>query len=184
MNWRIFTLVFLATFGISLPAMVSISDFHLVGNHQDYQPAQPIAYSHRLHAGQLNIQCQYCHTGAAESRHATIPSLSTCMKCHETVKGTTEAGTAEIARFTDMYRKNEPVAWVRVHNIPDFVYFNHSAHVTSNVPCQTCHGNVQDMAVVKQFADLSMGWCVNCHRTENANNPKLNAPVDCDACHR
>lgn len=110
MNWRIFIFVFLATFGISLPAMVSISDFHLLGNHQDYQPVQPIAYSHALHAGQLGISCQYCHSGASDSRHATVPSLSTCMKCHTDVKGSTETGKAEIARFTDMFHKNEPVA--------------------------------------------------------------------------
>ena len=108
MNWRIFTIVFLATFGLSLPAMVSMSDFHLLGNHQGYQPAQPVAYSHSLHAGQLQIQCQYCHSAADQSRHASVPSLSTCMNCHVTVKGSTDSGKAEIKRFTDMYSKNEP----------------------------------------------------------------------------
>jgi hypothetical protein len=184
MNWRIFIIIFVATLGISLPALVSVGDFHLLGNHQGYQPVQPIAYSHRLHAGQLAIDCQYCHTGADQGRHATVPSLSTCMKCHETVKGTSETGKAEIARFTDAFRGGKPTRWVRVHNLPDFVHFDHSAHVSSRIACQTCHGNVQDMAVVAHTSDLSMGWCVNCHRTQNAANPSLKAPTDCDACHR
>ncbi|KAA0214748.1 cytochrome C [bacterium] len=184
MNWRLFTVIFLATFGLSFSALASLGDFHLLGNHQDYQPQQPIAYSHALHAGQLGIACEYCHSGAGESRHASVPSLSTCMNCHEQVKGSTATGQAEIQKIARMHAANEPVRWVRVHNLPDFVYFNHSAHVNKKVACQTCHGNVQDMAVVKQFSDLSMGWCVNCHRTQNAQDPKLNAPLDCDACHR
>ena len=158
-----------------------------LGRSQNYQPVQPIYYSHKVHAGTNQISCLYCHGGAQEGKHANIPSVNICMNCHLAVTEYTGAdklytedgvevdGTAEIQK---LYKyagyepgkpwdpsKAKPVEWVKIHNLPDHVYFNHSQHVTAGkVACQTCHGEIQKMDEVKQFADLSMGWCVNCHR--------------------
>ncbi|MDP3393489.1 c-type cytochrome [Sediminibacterium sp.] len=156
------------------------------GRSQDYQPEQPIYYSHAVHAGTNQINCQYCHTGAAQGKQATIPSVNVCMNCHQAINeykgekmyneaGEEVDGTAEIKK---LYKyagfeegkpwdpsKAKPIEWVRIHNLPDHVYFNHAQHVKAGqVACQTCHGEIQKMGEVKQFTDLSMGWCVNCHR--------------------
>lgn len=160
-----------------------------LGRQQGYQPEQPIYYSHKVHAGVNKISCLYCHTGAQDSKHATIPSVNVCMNCHMAVKeytgepikredGTTVDANAEIQKLykyagwnpdTKTYDKvGKPIEWVKIHNLPDFVYFNHSQHVrVGQIACQTCHGEIQNMNEVAQFADLSMGWCVNCHRTTN-----------------
>ena len=160
-----------------------------LGRQQGYQPEQPIYYSHKVHAGVNQISCLYCHTGAQDSKHANIPSVNVCMNCHMAVKdyggkpitredGTAVNANAEIQKLyqyagwnpsTKSYDKpGKPIEWVRIHSLPDFVYFNHSQHVqVGQVHCQTCHGEIQNMDQVKQFADLSMGWCVNCHRTTN-----------------
>ncbi|HEY5464478.1 MAG TPA: cytochrome c3 family protein [Hanamia sp.] len=160
-----------------------------LGRQQGYQPIQPIFYSHKVHAGVNQISCLYCHGGAQDSKHASIPSVNVCMNCHMAVKeytgepllrddGTTVNANDEIQKLyqyagwnpdTKTYDKpGHPIAWVQIHNLPDFVYFNHSQHVkVGRIACQTCHGNIQNMNEVKQFAALSMGWCVNCHRTTN-----------------
>jgi cytochrome c551/c552 len=160
-----------------------------LGRQQGYQPVQPIYYSHKVHAGDIQISCLYCHGGAQDSRHASIPSVNVCMNCHMAVKDyggkplTYEDGSpanpnAEIQKLyqyagwnpaTKTYDKpGKPIEWVRIHNLPDHVYFNHSQHVkVGRVQCQTCHGEIQKMDEVRQFADLSMGWCINCHRTTN-----------------
>lgn len=160
-----------------------------LGRQQGYQPNQPIYFSHKVHPGDNKISCLYCHGGAQDSKHATIPSVNMCMNCHMAVKeytgapiirddGTTVDANAEIKKLyayagwnpdTKTYDKpGKPIQWVKIHNLPDFVYFNHSQHVkVGQVACQTCHGEIQKMSQVKQFADLSMGWCVNCHRTTN-----------------
>ncbi|MGN6531479.1 MAG: c-type cytochrome [Ginsengibacter sp.] len=160
-----------------------------LGRQQGYQPVQPIYYSHKVHAGVNQISCLYCHGGAQDSKHATIPSVNVCMNCHMAVKeytgepikredGTTVNANDEIQKLyqyagwnpdTKTYDKpGKPVEWVKIHNLPDFVYFNHSQHVkVGQVACQTCHGEIQKMDEVAQFSDLSMGWCVNCHRTTN-----------------
>ncbi len=157
-----------------------------LGRTQDYQPAQPVFYSHKVHAGVNQISCLYCHGGAQESKHANIPSVNVCMNCHlaineysggtlYTAEGEEVNGTSEIQKLYKyagfVAGKNwdannaKPIEWVKVHNLPDHVYFNHSQHVTvGKVQCQTCHGEVTKMDEVKQFAPLSMGWCVNCHR--------------------
>src|SRR5690606_9236417 len=162
-----------------------------LGREQNYQPEQPIFYSHKVHAGDNQISCLYCHGGATEGKHATIPSINTCMNCHMTINeytgtqlyredGTKEDGTAEIQKLyeyaewntdTRQYdRDPKPIEWVKIHNLPDHVYFNHSQHTAAGqIQCQTCHGNIQDMDEVLQFSDLSMGWCVNCHRETNVN---------------
>ena len=158
------------------------------GRQKDYQPVQPIYYSHKVHAGINQISCLYCHGPAQEGKQATIPSVNICMNCHISISeytgsggplyredGTEIDGTAEIQKLykyagwdpqARKYTKPAtPVEWVRIHNLPDHVYFNHSQHVKAgNVQCQTCHGPVQEMGEVYQFTDLSMGWCVNCHR--------------------
>ena len=160
-----------------------------LGRQQNYQPEQPIYYSHEVHAGVNQISCLYCHGGAQDSKHATIPSVNVCMNCHMSVKeytgepiiredGTTVNANEEIQKIykyagwnpeTKTYDKpGKPIEWVKIHNLPDHVYFNHSQHVkVGQVACQTCHGDIQKMPEVKQFADLSMGWCINCHRTTN-----------------
>jgi mono/diheme cytochrome c family protein/multisubunit Na+/H+ antiporter MnhG subunit len=158
-----------------------------LGRQDGYQPMQPIYYSHKVHAGINQISCLYCHGSAWESKHAAIPSLNVCMNCHMSIStyekgpklydenGTEINGTAEIeklykyAGFTPGKpwdpKKAKPVEWIKIHNLPDHVYFNHAQHVNAGkVACQTCHGNIQDMDVVKQVSELSMGWCVNCHR--------------------
>jgi mono/diheme cytochrome c family protein len=156
-----------------------------VGVDQDYEPIQPIHYSHRIHAGSNGINCKYCHSSARVSKHSGIPSLNVCMNCHKNISEVSDTtATAEHSKaFYDgeiqkLYKavgwdpatqkytgKTEPVKWVRIHNLPDFVYFNHSQHVTvAGVECQTCHGPVQTYEVMKQFSPLTMGWCINCHR--------------------
>ncbi len=157
-----------------------------LGRTKGYAPVQPIKYSHKLHAGTLGIECQYCHTPAAQGKQATIPAVNVCMNCHKSVSEGTKTGTVEIQKIYDAAGFNPetlqydrestgPVEWVRIHNLPDHVYFNHSQHVTAGkIECQTCHGPIQEMEVVQQNADLGMGWCIDCHRntkvqfTENA----------------
>ena len=162
-----------------------------LGRNKGYEPEQPIYYSHAVHAGKNQISCLYCHGGAYEGKHANIPSIGTCMNCHMTINeysgakifredGTEVDGTSEIQKIYsyagwDPQSKTytgdpKPVEWVKIHNLPDHVYFNHSQHVVAGkVQCQTCHGEIQKMDEVKQFADLSMGWCVNCHRETKVN---------------
>ncbi len=157
-----------------------------LGRSKDYQPEQPIYYSHKVHAGVNQINCQYCHTGTYQGKQATLPSVNVCMNCHTAINeykgeplvrenGDIVDGTAEIkklykyAGFTEGQpwdaTKAQPIEWVRIHNLPDHVYFNHAQHVNAGqVACQQCHGEIQNMGEVKQFSDLSMGWCVNCHR--------------------
>ena len=158
-----------------------------LGRSKNYQPEQPIYYSHKVHAGINQINCQYCHIGVYQGKQATIPSVNICMNCHMAIneykgekiyneEGQEVNATAEIKK---LYKyagfeegkpwdasKAKPVEWARIHNLPDHVYFNHSQHVKAGqVACQTCHGEIQKMDEVKQFTDLSMGWCINCHRT-------------------
>jgi mono/diheme cytochrome c family protein len=146
-----------------------------LGRSQGYKPEQPIKFSHALHAGQNKIECQYCHSGVEKSRHAVIPSVSVCMNCHKYVVQGPKHGKTEIAKIyeyagwdpekSDFTNAPKPIEWVKIHNLPDHVYFNHAQHVkVGGVACQTCHGNVQEMEVVEQYAPLSMGWCINCHR--------------------
>lgn len=146
-----------------------------LGRQQGYQPTQPIKYSHALHAGKHKIDCQYCHSTAYKGKHANIPSVNTCMNCHKNITKGPKYGTEEIAKiyeavgwdaYNQTYSKpQKPVEWVRIHNLPDHVYFNHAQHVNAGkVQCQTCHGPVETMEEVYQYSPLSMGWCINCHR--------------------
>ena len=152
-----------------------------IGVSTNYQPDQPIAFSHKLHAGEMQLSCVYCHSGAEKGKVAGIPSANVCMNCHKYVKSGPETGTEEIAKIykaldynpeTGVYGPNQkPIQWVRVHNLPDFAYFNHSQHfVVGKIECQTCHGPVQDsMTVAKQYSPLTMNWCITCHRETKVN---------------
>ncbi len=170
---------------ILLGAYFAYSFMMQVGIDQDYEPIQPIHYSHRIHAGSNKIECKYCHSSASVSKHSGIPSLNVCMNCHKQIAEVSDTtATADYSKsFYDgeikkLYKavgwdpatqkytgKTEPVKWVRIHNLPDFVYFNHSQHVkVAGIECQTCHGPVQTYEIMKQYSKLTMGWCINCHR--------------------
>ncbi|GIV22494.1 MAG: cytochrome c [Bacteroidia bacterium] len=136
-----------------------------VGLHKGYQPVQPVAFSHKTHAGEYKIACQYCHIGVEKGKSATIPSTNICMNCHTYIQEGSKYGKKEIAKIIESYETGKPIEWVRIHNLPDLVYFNHAQHVkVGGIACQTCHGPVEEMDEVYQYNDLSMGWCINCHR--------------------
>ena len=166
-----------------------------LGRQQSYEPKQPIYYSHRVHAGINQISCLYCHGNAWESRHAAVPSVNVCMNCHKAITsyekgpklfdeaGNEINGTMEIqklyryagfdpanaAKWTPSMIK-QPIEWTKIHNLPDHVFFSHAQHIRAgNVQCQTCHGSITEMDEVKQFAQLSMSWCINCHRETKVN---------------
>jgi len=155
-----------------------------VGVHEGYQPVQPIKFSHQLHAGVNQIECQYCHGGAYKSKNASIPSANVCMNCHKAITasdkydGELSPEIAKIYRALDYnpetmeYGPNQrPIEWVRIHNLPDFAYFNHSQHVVvAGVECQTCHGPIETMAEVYQYSPLTMKWCVDCHQKTEVNH--------------
>jgi len=166
-----------------------------IGRQQGYQPEQPIFYSHKVHAGINQISCLYCHSNALDSRHATVPPLNVCMNCHAAINDYTKGpklfredgsevdGTAEIQKLFSYTgydpksgnydaAKAKPVEWIKIHNLPDHVFFSHAQHTKAGqVQCQTCHGPITEMDEVKQFAPLSMGWCINCHRSTKVNFP-------------
>jgi len=149
-----------------------------IGVEQNYAPIQPIPFSHKLHAGDMKIDCGYCHTGVYRGKQANIPGVNICMNCHSQVKEGPKYGKDAIAKLRDHYEKGRPIQWVRVHNLPDLAYFNHSQHtVAGGLECTNCHGDIAGMEVVKQFSNLTMGWCINCHR-ETAVNGKDNAYYD------
>ncbi len=161
-----------------------------IGYNDGYAPTQPIPFSHKLHAGDNQIDCKYCHVNVTRSRHASVPSLNICMNCHLVVK----TDSPIIQEMTEKYKKGESVAWQKVHLIPDFVKFNHAPHVNRGVSCTTCHGEVEKMDVVKQVKSMSMGFCVNCHRAyQDIEHLKLEAegessgggkpPINCSTCH-
>lgn len=158
---------------ILLIALVIIGEIIFVeavglGRQQFYQPDQPIQFSHKVHAGQNQIDCQYCHFTAKTSMHAGIPPVETCMNCHKVIKEGKLTGTKEIAKIYSAIENNKPIEWVKVYNVPDHVYFNHAQHVTvGKLDCASCHGEVNKMDQIIQESDLSMGWCIECHRTES-----------------
>ena len=148
-----------------------------VGVTTNYQPVQPIAFSHKIHAGDNSIDCNYCHTSARTSKHSAIPSANVCMNCHASIVSGTTTGTTEIQKIYDAIGydpetrtyiegyEQKPIEWVKIHNLPDLAYFNHSQHVTvGQLECQECHGAIEEMDVVKQESELTMGWCIECHR--------------------
>lgn len=158
-----------------------------VGVDEGYQPIQPIAFSHKIHAGDNKIDCQYCHSSAKHSKHSGIPAANVCMNCHKNISEYNGPVTAEMSKeFYDgeiqkLYNavgwdsenrvytgEEQPIEWVRIHNLPDFVYFNHSQHITvGGQKCQTCHGPIEEMEEVYQYSPLTMGWCIDCHNSTN-----------------
>jgi len=188
-----FQLVLLLVVGVALAGGFGAFQMSRIGVHQGYSPDQPIAFPHKVHAGDNKIPCLYCHYAARTSRHAGIPPASVCMNCHTLL----EKQTVEIEKLKEAAQQQRPIQWVKIHNLPDFVYFNHSQHVQSGVACQRCHGEVEKMTKVEQFAPLTMGWCLQCHR-EHADMPtgdfqraaltlkqkqKAVAGLDCASCH-
>ncbi|HVG95209.1 MAG TPA: cytochrome c3 family protein [Planctomycetota bacterium] len=188
----------------------------LPGDHSGFEPDQPVFYSHQLHAGELQIPCLYCHYAAERGPRAGIPPEELCMNCHKFVSAPLADVRAEDAAAKAEKREprkvvspeirklyealalddkaqpvpggvRKPVAWVRVHDLPDFVFFDHRSHVTAGVACETCHGPVQSMSRMRQQENLTMGWCVNCHRQMNATGLPDGRPAaastDCTACH-
>ncbi|MFH5831545.1 cytochrome c3 family protein [Halalkalibaculum sp. DA3122] len=171
-----------------------------------YAPTQPIDYSHQVHAGQLGLDCQYCHSEVFNSKQANVPPTETCMNCHNQIDS---QRPEEIQKIRDSWNSGEPIEWVRVHNLPDYAYFSHEAHVNVGVGCESCHGRVDKMAVVSQEEPLSMSWCLDCHRApeqhlrpveevttmgyEVENQAELgkkliakhniHAPTNCQGCH-
>ncbi len=172
-----------------------------------YRPEQPINYSHKLHAGDLGLDCRYCHNFVELSPHANIPPTQTCMNCHKLILTESE----RLLPVRESWSNKIPIKWVRVHKIPDYAYFNHSAHLRAGVGCYSCHGNVAEMEKVMQVQPLSMSWCLECHRNPDIHlrpeseltnmywtrpenqlefaakiktERKINPPVDCSGCHR
>ena len=157
-----------------------------------YQPEQPIQYSHELHAGQLGIDCQYCHIGADKERHAVVPAEEICMNCRNFAR----IDRPEVQKLRAYFEENKPIPWNRVHRLPEHVYFSHSAHVNAGMDCTNCHGPVEKMTVVEQVKPFSMGDCLTCHRNPHENVVKLRGnviasidqlkvgPENCSGCHR
>ena len=173
-----------------------------------YQPEQPVPYSHKLHAGNMGMDCLYCHNTVDKSSFAAVPSTQTCMNCHKQVKKESEA----LRPVRESYESGNPVQWLKIHKLPDYVYFNHKAHVIVGVSCVSCHGRIDQMVEVKQFANLTMGWCLDCHRNPAPNvrpaelvtkldwkpegrdaadigrelvaQKQISPPTNCSGCHR
>lgn len=196
-----------------------VSAVRLTGIQTGYEPAQPISFSHRLHAGELQVSCLYCHSGATRSRHAGIPAANVCMNCHRFVtaslgsiraeeelaqkekRGPRRVVSPELQKLYGAIQQQRPIAWTKIHTLPDFAYFDHRPHVNAGVACQKCHGPVETMERVRQVENLTMGWCVNCHRDVNAaglqaasaappemtppapHQRRLYASTDCSTCH-
>lgn len=171
-----------------------------------YQPEQPVPYSHALHVGELGLDCRYCHNTVEQSGHAAIPPAETCMNCHFGIR----PDSPNLTPIREAYSRGTPVEWVRVHDLPDYVMFNHSAHVTRGVGCESCHGRVDQMVEVHQVQPLTMEWCLGCHKDpdyhlrppekatvmgylEQENRPSgsklreernIDPPINCSTCHR
>ena len=198
--------------GLAVLAPVYLATLFYYGGAPDtlnvgYAPEQPVPYSHALHAGELGIDCRYCHNTVEQTAHAALPPTQTCMNCHTNIY----SQSPKLVPVRESFATGMPVDWIRVHDLPDYVYFNHSAHVRRGVGCVSCHGRIDTMEVVAQVEPLSMGWCLRCHRNpephlrpvefvtqldwvpmedqavlgkrlRETNN--INPPTDCYTCHR
>lgn len=177
---RLPILIFVALASITVTYFVSRPTREGIG----YAPQQPIPFSHKLHAGTMKIDCAYCHIGVYRSRYAVVPAVSTCMNCHKIAKRTSPL----IIELTKYFKENKPIPWKRVDKLPNYVYFDHSFHVNAGIRCQECHGNVQDMNVIKQVSSFTMSACLDCHRNavkRLAYIPNIKpGPTYCVACHR
>jgi mono/diheme cytochrome c family protein len=151
---------------VLLAGKATIDGAYGIGIHQGYAPKQPIEFSHKLHAGEYKINCNYCHTGVYKGKGANIPSANICMNCHNAIK----RESPEIQKIYRAIEDDKPIEWVRVHNLPDLAYFNHAQHTNvGGLQCQQCHGEIEKMEVVAQRSSLTMGWCIDCHRQTNVN---------------
>ncbi len=177
LNPTIAGMVVVSVFALSFGGWFFVYANTEIGVQQGYAPTQPINFSHKIHAGQYEIDCKYCHAGVEVSKQATVPPVSTCMNCHSYIDAADKYNgnvSPEIQKIRTAYETNTPIKWVRIHNLPDLAYFNHSQHVkVGKVECQTCHGPIETMDKVAQHSSLQMGWCINCHRESKvdvANN--------------
>ena len=151
---------------VAIVAKATVDGLFSIGVQQGYAPDQPIKFSHKLHAGYYEIDCKYCHTGVEKSKNANIPSANICMNCHNAIKTT----SPEIQKIYAAIENDEPIQWVRIHNLPDLAYFNHAQHVrVGGLECENCHGEIKEMEVVQQHSLLTMGWCIDCHRKTELN---------------
>lgn len=197
--------------GLTLALLAVVGFFWYYGSPKytdvGYRPIQPIPYSHKLHAGDLGMDCRYCHQSAEVSAHANVPPTQTCMNCHKLILPESE----KLLPVRESWGLKRPIEWVKVHMLPDYAYFNHSAHLHAGVGCVDCHGNLRQMIVVEQKEPLSMSWCLECHRNPDMHlrpreeltnmnwvppddqldyaarvkaDKRLLAPVDCSGCHR
>lgn len=149
---------------------ILVVDAIALGRSKDYAPVQPVKFSHAVHAGQNQTDCIYCHSYAPFSKTAGIPPENVCMNCHLMVRNGTRSGAFEISKIITAYENKTPIEWIKVHNLPDHVFFSHAQHVgAGGLKCQECHGEVEKMDIIRQVSDLSMGWCINCHRTKKLN---------------
>lgn len=160
---------------------LNITDhFHYFGPPQrarGYRPQQPINFSHVIHVQQNKMECQYCHWSVSKASYAAIPEEETCMGCHGAlIAGKSEQGKKDIEKLKDYYKRGEPIPWVKVHVMPDYLKFNHKRHVKAGVSCQECHGQIPEMEKVERVSSMKMGWCVGCHRERGAS-------IDCLVCH-
>jgi hypothetical protein len=222
MSWTTPAVCALTAFVLGAGGLLATTDVRLPGDHSGYAPEQPIAFSHRLHAGELQMNCQACHYGAERSRHAGIPPAEQCMFCHKHVTAAFDAVleereaaeaagreprtivSAELQKLYDALALGDdlmpdpagtprPIEWVRVHDLPDYVYFDHRVHVARGLACETCHGPVPSMERVRQDSTLAMGWCMDCHRTSPRQGPDAagvaaaaggpHVSIDCARCH-
>jgi len=156
--------------GIGVHSWLAYEEATKLSRTQGYAPDQPIKFSHKIHAGDNKTDCRYCHHTADYSKSANIPSNNVCLNCHNVVRSGRNSGNFEINKIHRAAASGTPIAWVRVHNLPDYTYFSHAQHANvGKIACQTCHGKVEEMHILKQENDLSMGWCINCHRDTEVN---------------
>ena len=187
---KLMALGFLVAGGI---AVAGVAWVFPTASNQGYAPEQPIPFSHKIMAGDFKIPCLYCHTGADKSKHALVPSMNVCMNCHSAVK----PDSPYIQKLKQVYAEGKTFEWVRVHELPDFVFFSHERHVSKGVQCESCHGDVKKMERIVQVQPLTMGWCLDCHKgvttppevlarvypgQKNPRGPV--APIQCNTCHQ
>ena len=169
-------------FGLVPLAAATVGGLYYYGGNKHlevgYSPEQPVAYSHKLHAGDLGIDCRYCHSNVERSAKASVPPTETCMNCHAKVR----TDSLKLLPVRESFAHDTPIPWVRVHNLPDYAYFDHSAHTSAGVGCVSCHGRVDQMPQVKQTEPLSMGFCLDCHRDPGPSlrEPSLITKMDLD----
>lgn len=180
LKFRLPIILFIAILTFTITYFVSRPERDGIG----YAPEQPIAFSHKLHAGDMLIDCQYCHISVEKGRHASVPATEICMNCHTVA----QKDKPEIIKLTKYYEENIPIPWKRIHRIPDYAYFNHSVHVVKDIDCQVCHGKVEQLDKLEQARGWTMTACLECHRDPHSQIdskvPLKKGPEHCSACHR